>query len=105
MPAVSKKVHILILALASLVVLASLLLEPGQDGVSLLGRELPSSCTLKRLTGWGCPGCGLTRSFAYMAHLQVREAWEMHLLGPAGWLAVAVQVPYRGWRIWRGEGG
>lgn len=78
------------------VLLATVVLTPGPLGVSLGSLELPATCSFRALTGIRCPGCGLTRSFVYMGHLQVMEAFRMHLAGPplyglAVWLA-AVRV-------------
>lgn len=44
-----------------------------------------------------CPGCGLTTSFAYMAHGRVFSAFGAHLMGPELFLmtaAVAVAAPW-----------
>ena len=42
----------------------------------------PVLCTFKRLTGIGCPGCGLTRSISAMMHFRIAEALHWHLFGP-----------------------
>jgi hypothetical protein len=90
-----------LLLVCGAVVVASALLQPGAEAVSLFGWELPGLCTFRNLTGLRCPGCGLTRSFAYMGHLQPLEAFRMHLLGPPLYLLVAAQVPWRAWRRFR----
>jgi hypothetical protein len=51
-------------------------------GVFLYKPILPSFCTLKRVTGLGCPGCGMTRSVISAAHLQVAQAVRWHAFGP-----------------------
>ncbi|MEE2752194.1 MAG: DUF2752 domain-containing protein [Myxococcota bacterium] len=84
---------------ALLVLLLSALLDPSAQGVGLMGWEFPPLCTWRRLTGWRCPGCGLTRSFVYMGNGQWLEAFRMHWLGPVGWGLVAVQVPFRAWKL------
>ncbi len=43
---------------------------------------IPDVCMVKRMSGTGCPGCGLTRSVAATAHLQFQEAIQFHLFGP-----------------------
>ena len=40
------------------------------------------SCRFRQLTGYSCPTCGLTRSFHAFSHLDLREAFRFHLLGP-----------------------
>ncbi len=47
----------------------------------------PVICPFRRLTGLPCPGCGLTRSWVYLAHGWWRESFLSH---PFGALAVAV---------------
>lgn len=81
------------------VVGVALLMTPSAEVVSLFGFEMPIACTWRRLTGIGCPGCGLTRSFAFMAELRLAEAWSMNWLGPPMFAVVAAQLPYRAWRL------
>ncbi len=69
--------------------LLAVVLTPGDDAVSLFGWDIPAMCTWRRLFGMGCPGCGLTRSFVYLAHLQVVDAFRMNLAGPPIFLALA----------------
>lgn len=54
-------------------------------------------CMFTEASGIPCPGCGLTTSFANMAHLHVINAFRGHLMGPLlflGTLALAVYAPY-----------
>ena len=67
----------------------------------VLGVPLPELCWFKRLTGTGCPGCGLTRSVICLVHGDFYKAWQFN---PGGYLfcaLVAAQVPYRIAQIWR----
>ena len=82
-------------------ILASALLTADLDAVYLLGRALPESCLFKRTFGLECLGCGLTRSFVLMAHLEPALAFTAHRLGPLLWSAAAFQLPYRAWRLIR----
>ncbi|MCB9677898.1 MAG: DUF2752 domain-containing protein [Alphaproteobacteria bacterium] len=83
------------------IVLAAALLAPSDEVVSLFGYEIPVMCGFRRITGFGCPGCGLTRSFAFMAHGDVISAFQMNWLGPFLFTAFATQPPYRAWVIGR----
>ena len=61
-------------------------------------------CPLRSVTGWPCPGCGLTRSALATLTGQWAEAIHLHLAGPAvvmlaGLLAVAAVLP----SAWRGR--
>jgi hypothetical protein len=39
-------------------------------------------CAFSAVTGVPCPGCGLTTSFAHMAHGHIVAAFGAHLMGP-----------------------
>ena len=68
--------------MATSAVFASVLLTPSPEAVALFGFTLPGACAFKGMTGIGCFGCGLTRSFAYMGELAVFDAFRMNLMGP-----------------------
>lgn len=95
------------------ILLVAFLLDPAPHVVTLFGWEVPSMCGFRNLTGVGCPGCGLTRSFAFMAHGDLVQAFSMNKFGPLLFLAFATQPPYRlytmvadllGWRQGSKEG-
>ncbi len=94
--------HALILVMAVGVVGVAALLTPSYDAVSLYGGDVPVLCGWRRLTGWPCLGCGLTRSFAFMAHGRLADAFRMHPLGPLLFMGVAAQIPWRSFILWRG---
>ncbi|MEZ4321387.1 MAG: DUF2752 domain-containing protein [Myxococcota bacterium] len=83
------------------IVLLSALLTPSSEVVSLFGWDVPMMCGFRRLTGMGCPGCGLTRSFAFMAHGNVLQAFQMNWIGPVLFVGFATQPPYRAYVIAR----
>lgn len=82
-----------LLATCALAVSAAFLLVPGAERVAILGWEIPELCGFKNLTGLPCPGCGLTRSWTYLAHGDVTTAFRMNWLGPVLFVAAALQVP------------
>ena len=90
-----------LLVLSLGVVLASVVLTPSTEAVSLFGWTVPPLCVFSALFDLECFGCGLTRSFTYMGHGDVRGALELHLLGPILYILVVAQVPLRSWRLWR----
>lgn len=81
------------------IVLAAALLSPSDEAVRVFGYEVPIMCGFRRLTGMGCPGCGLTRSFAFMAHFDPVGAFRMNWLGPFLFAGFATQPPYRAYVI------
>jgi len=90
--------------IASLAVIAlALVLEVRDQRVVLpfSGFPLPESCWFKRLTGLGCPGCGLTRSVICLVHGNFPGAWDFNPGGYLFVLVIAAQLPYRIAQIWR----
>ncbi len=56
---------------------------------------LPPLCVVRQQFGVNCPGCGMTRSFVYLAHGDLAASWRMHRLGGLLAFLVLLQVPYR----------
>lgn len=77
------------------VLVIAAVLTPSTEALTLFGVEVPVMCGFRQATGYGCPGCGLTRSFTFMAHGDLFSAFDMNLLGPFLFLAFATQPPYR----------
>lgn len=98
--------HGFFLALATMIAVLAWALEVRPDErVAFRGFSqwpLPHSCYSRAVFGVPCPGCGLTRSFVYLARGNWQFAWQEHRLG---WLLagiVALQFPYRLWALSRG---
>lgn len=91
--------HWEMLAIAVCVVIGCLCFDvQGQERVGLRGipaAVLPELCGSKAILGVPCPGCGLTRSFLYLAQGRLRDSWEMHRLGGLLAALVVLQIPYR----------
>ena len=94
--------HALVLLLCGAVVAMAAVLAPTPEAVSLFGVPIPELCTYRKLFGMPCPGCGLTRSFSFMAHGAFLEALRMNWMGPPFFVLVATQIPYRLFRLTRG---
>lgn len=60
-------------------------------------RDLPVLCPYRRLTGWRCPACGLTRSIACALRGELRRAVAEHPLGPMVVAGVAATFIRRFW--------
>ena len=90
-----------LLGISVLVVLASMVLTPSTQAVSVLGWELPPLCIFSILTGLDCFGCGLTRSFTFLGHGDLKSALDLHRLGPIFYALVLSQIPFRAWCLWK----
>ena len=83
------------------ILLLSMVMSPSTEALSLFGFDVPVMCMFRRWTGMGCPGCGLTRSFTFMAHGDPIGAFQMNYLGPFLFTIFATQPPYRAYTIGR----
>lgn len=86
----------------SLMVLAlsALLALRGSSSVRLPGvGNLPTFCLFRLFTGRQCPGCGMTRAFVALGHLDAAAAWHYHRVGPLLYALVMLQIPYRTLRL------
>jgi hypothetical protein len=82
------------LALAgSLVLLASCLLTPAASGVGTHTQLGLPPCGFLSLFQRPCPACGLTTSFAHLAHGSLHASLIAHPLGPPLFAALLVLVP------------
>jgi hypothetical protein len=90
-----------LLAFSAAILLAAVILEPSTEQTSLFGHAIPSTCVSRNLFGVPCPGCGMTRSFTFLAHGNLFESIRMNPMGPVLFLFLATQVPYRALRVWR----
>ena len=57
--------------------------------VSITGMYIP--CPIRTVTGYLCPGCGISHYFVHMAHLEFKEAFRAN---PYAFFFVPVAVPY-----------
>lgn len=80
---------------------AAALLDLREGRVCLGGLALPEMCAWRRLLGWTCPGCGLTRAVVAAVAGRWAEAWRLHPAGLVLAAALAVQTPYRAWQLAR----
>lgn len=87
------------------IVVLAVFLTPSTEELSLFGWDVPVLCTFRRVTGFPCPGCGLTRSFVFLAHGHLVDAFRMNLFGPPAFVWVVAQLPWRAVRIWRATRG
>jgi Protein of unknown function (DUF2752) len=93
---------LLLLSVGVLLLAAVLSIRSGtQVLLPLIDLPLPELCTMRRMTGINCPGCGLTRSFIALAHGDVRSSWLYNPAGILWFAAIAFQVPYRSYQLWR----
>jgi hypothetical protein len=98
-PRPSTRRHREMLAVATGVVILSLLLEVRQDRwVFFRGwpaLTIPETCGSRTWFGTSCPGCGLTRGMIYLAHGDWNAAIHVHRLSGVMAFAILLQFPYR----------
>lgn len=102
-PGIDRGYHKMMLGVSVVVIALSFLLQVRPDGRVFVkgapGLVLPETCASQILFQADCAGCGLTRSFIYLAAGRFSDSWHMHR---AGWLlalVVVAQVPYRWLRL------
>lgn len=83
----------LLSAVGLLLAARTLSIQAGEVTVPLLKQPLPSVCLLRRLTGWPCPGCGLTRALVAATHGEGEAAWRYNPAGSLLCCLLAVQIP------------
>jgi hypothetical protein len=96
--------HLVLLAASSVVLLLAFLLSiRGQTQVvlPLVNVPLPELCMSRRMFGFSCPGCGLTRSFISLAQGDLAAAWAFNPAGVLLFGITAFQVPFRTLQLWR----
>lgn len=57
-------------------------------------------CPMVIVTGFPCPGCGMTRAVFFMLTGQIRRSWNLNPLA-GGWILLAAWFLYR--RYWCGK--
>tara|TARA_R110002072_G_scaffold13481_1_gene56736 strand:+ start:200531 stop:200971 length:441 start_codon:yes stop_codon:yes gene_type:complete len=91
--------HRVMLAIYAMVIVLMFLLEVRSDQrvefLFLPGVPLPESCLSRGWFELDCPGCGLTRSFIYLAAGRIADSWSANRVGWLLLLAVLLQFPYR----------
>lgn len=79
-----KASHLVIVLVCFGILLLAFLVSPVDSGSShlKLGRfPIPSTCSFNDLTGYPCPGCGLSRSMVAAVHGDFRGSFRFHRLG------------------------
>ncbi|MHB8780053.1 MAG: DUF2752 domain-containing protein [Candidatus Geothermincolia bacterium] len=88
----------LLLALALIVLAGSYLYPLADERLGLL-----TGCVFRRVTTVPCLFCGMTRSFAATARLDLAAALRFHLLGPALFVGTVALAATAGWSLARGR--
>jgi hypothetical protein len=91
----------LLVVLGTFLTLAAVLQLRDTSGIVLLGWSVPDLCLWKRVFGWSCPSCGITRSCVAMMHGQPELAFRLHPLGPVVVSAAALTFGYQSWQVLR----
>lgn len=76
--------HLVIILVCCSILALSVILTPVEEGEPFLklGKiPVPHSCMFKNLTGYPCPGCGLSRSLVSVLHGDPAAGFTYHRLG------------------------
>ena len=92
---------VIILALCAGLVLMAFLTQPSMEDLTLFGYSIPPICAFRNLFGIECLGCGVSRSWSFLAHGQVEKAFSVNMLGPFVFALAVTQIPYRLYKVWR----
>jgi len=91
--------HIIILLLCIVILIASLVFKINGNDTNVFGFKWPLHCLLYKTLGVKCALCGLSRSFCSLAHGDFLKSLRFHTIGPAIFIFVCLQIPYRIWAI------
>jgi len=101
------RLHVMFLLMALAIIVCSFVMtSEGKTIVRVPGvaMQMPETCMSRRMWGMDCPGCGLTRSFISMSHVQFSRAVSFNPAGPIVYLFVLVQIPWHAFqmvRLWK----
>ena len=102
---VRRRRHREMLLISVVIVSLAFLLEVRTDQkvefIFLPGWASPESCLSRGLWGVSCPGCGMTRSFVYLAQGSLAESIAVNRVGWLLAIATIVQIPYRSYLLYR----
>ncbi len=87
-----------ILLLSAFIILMAFLLKVEEPRVRLAvwpETLIPQSCFSRIYFGIDCPGCGLTRSFIYLANGELTKSLSANRVGWFLALGVLFQIPFR----------
>jgi hypothetical protein len=100
--ALDRVVWLLILMVALFVLTASAWLTPSASGVGTHEQLGLPPCGMLAWLGIPCPACGLTTSFAHLAHGALFASLRAHPLGLPLFLLTCLAVPGALWALIRG---
>jgi hypothetical protein len=89
-------------ALSGAVLVTARLLPPSPRGVGTHERLGLPPCLFLKLTGWPCPSCGMTTSFAHAARLHFYEALITQPFGLMMFFMTALLIPLSCWLAFSG---
>jgi hypothetical protein len=96
--------HWVLLLVSSAIIALSVVLSVRSETqvlLPVLGTPLPDLCMFKRMTGLGCPGCGMTRSFISLGHGDLAMAFSYNPAGLWFYAIILFQIPFRAAQLWR----
>ena len=99
---VSRLVWGILLLVAAATVLTAGILTPNPVGHGTHTQLGLPPCGFLVLTGYPCPGCGLTTCFSFMAHFDPIHAAYANPFGVMLFLVTLISIPISALSLWRG---
>lgn len=96
-----KAFSVAVLGFSSVVLGIARCLHPSASGMGTHEQLGLPPCKFLVLTGWPCPSCGLTTSFAYAAHLHFQQAFCANPFGLLLFVVAVVAIPASAILLWR----
>jgi hypothetical protein len=93
------RIHNTVFFLSLFIIVCAFLMRVRPDEkvefIFVSGYPVPKTCYARNIWGVKCPGCGLTRSFIFLAHGEWEQALARHRLGWLMAFTIVVQIPFR----------
>jgi hypothetical protein len=86
--------HLILLGGATAILALARWLEPSARGFGTHQQLGLPSCAFLKLTGFPCPHCGLTTSFAHAARLHFVQAFLAQPFGLIAFLLTVISIPW-----------
>ena len=94
------RVLVLLMATAAISMSFVMTVEDGQAVyLPFATGPMPEMCGVRSVLGVDCPGCGMSRAFISISHLEIGKALALNSASLFVYLFVAIQIPWHAMQI------